>query len=566
MPAAWFLSQDSRSCKRNTPRALTIHTNSGWLRGMNERIWGTLDPFFEPGPILGRKVANTWFLRAFLRADPFDAYHFFPGSGAIGQWLLGRIQKEFPEIAHKVRVMDRRELPGMLAAHDYFCFHQSDCVTLQPMLAALRNEVALSCFPITGTIHSLSYQDYAELFLRHLSPGTTARDAIVCTSTAGREVVCRLFTLLRENYGLAPERFFAPFLAHIPLGVDVQDFACRKHISECPCRFLVFGRISHFSKMDLLPVLRAFQRLFADGLARESVCLVLAGWVEDGDDFLPTFQNLARNIGLPLEVIKRPTAAEKKRLFVTSDVFVSVADNPQETFGLTILEAAAAGLPAIVSDYDGYRDLVLDGLTGIFVPTIGPLATPQVNRMAPLTFDSDYHLTLAQQTAVSVPKLAEAILELAGNVDMRRNMGQAARHMVQSTYTDQAVITRYLALWEELRKHEVHENFRCAGHPSRMDYGRLFGHYTTMQLDNGLTVQTGRTGWAVYRGREHIAAYAGVERHVLPEHARLIAFLARKPVSCGELIAELENKASLSAEAAHYAILWALKHDILERG
>ena len=52
---------------------------------MNERIWGTLDPFFEPGPILGRKVANTWFLRAFLRADPFDAYHFFPGRGAIGQ-------------------------------------------------------------------------------------------------------------------------------------------------------------------------------------------------------------------------------------------------------------------------------------------------------------------------------------------------------------------------------------------------------------------------------------------------------------------------------------------------
>ena len=35
-------------------------------------IWGTLDPFVELGPVIGRKVANAGFLEALLRADPFD--------------------------------------------------------------------------------------------------------------------------------------------------------------------------------------------------------------------------------------------------------------------------------------------------------------------------------------------------------------------------------------------------------------------------------------------------------------------------------------------------------------
>ena len=41
---------------------------------------------------------------------------------------------------------------------------------------------------------------------------------------------------------------------------------------------------------------------------------------------------------------------------------MSLADNIQETFGLTPVEAMAAGLPCVMSDWDGYRDTVRDGV------------------------------------------------------------------------------------------------------------------------------------------------------------------------------------------------------------
>src|SRR4029077_15034949 len=55
-----------------------------------------------------------------------------------------------------------------------------------------------------------------------------------------------------------------------------------------------------------------------------------------------------------------------------ADLFISLADSIQETFGITPLEAMAAGLPALVSDWDGYKDTVRDGLDGLRIRTWAP--------------------------------------------------------------------------------------------------------------------------------------------------------------------------------------------------
>jgi glycogen synthase len=51
-----------------------------------------------------------------------------------------------------------------------------------------------------------------------------------------------------------------------------------------------------------------------------------------------------------------------------------MSDNIQETFGLTPLEAMAAGLPVIVGDWDGYKDTVRDGVDGFRIPSLMPPA------------------------------------------------------------------------------------------------------------------------------------------------------------------------------------------------
>lgn len=536
----------------------------------SKRIWGTLDPFYEPGPILGRKVANINFLRALLAADHFDEYHFFLSDTRQGKGLTDHLRKSAPAVmdAERVRIFDRRELPRMLGSVDYHCFHLSDCITTQPHVARLRNRYSRTIFPITGTIHSLSYSDFGGAFLRHLWPGNTDRDAIVCTSGPGREAVERFFGWLRESYGLDETTYPAPTLPLIPLAVDT-DRLCPGPVRETdgPVRLLAFGRISHHSKMDLLPLVRTLHRIIGDGLDPATVELVLAGWADDDDDFLPTLKDYVKNVGISLDLRLRPTEEEKVELFRSADIFVSIADNPQETFGITILEAGAFGLPTVASEYDGYRDLVVHGETGLLVPTIGPDATDDADLLAPVTFDNQYHLLMAQQTVVEIPALAHALTTLIDSPATRRTMGEAARKRVCDHFTWQHVVARYISLWDGLWDAPVDTpSLRETNHPQAMPYGHLFGHYTTRTLEPGTMLKAGRTGEAFYRGRDFPTLYSGMTMTIDTEVAKKLVFFARKSVDSESLIRKLvETIPEMDEPSAKNHVLWSLKHDILQR-
>ena len=65
-----------------------------------------------------------------------------------------------------------------------------------------------------------------------------------------------------------------------------------------------------------------------------------------------------------------PVSEELKRQALSSaDIALSLVDNTQETFGLAVAEAMAAGLPVVASNWNGYRDLVRHGVDGYLVPT-----------------------------------------------------------------------------------------------------------------------------------------------------------------------------------------------------
>lgn len=543
-----------------------------------QRLFGSLDPFLEPGPVLGRKMANAQFLRFLLTADPFDEYHFFLADKGLRDGLAAQLARLFPDLwgAGKIHLPDRRTLPQALASKDFHCFHQSDCILHQVNLARVRNACSRRLFPITGPIHSLSYADYPSRFLAHLWPGATARDCIVATSRTGRQAVENQFASLRRDYGLSAEDYPAPHLALIPLGVDPGEFqeptrAARQearvalNLPQGRVLSLVFGRLSHYSKMDLLPLLRAYQSLFAQGADRSAAGLVLAGWVEDGDDFPEIIRGLAKNIGLELYLFARPDAERKTQLYEACDLFVSIADNPQETFGLTLLEAAAAGLPVVASDYDGYKDLVVHGETGLLIPTTGLASTPAADLMAPLLPDNQYHLYLAQTLAVDVNALARALESLTANPRTRLDMGQAGRRRVLSQFSWPAVVERYVALWEELSAVEVDEaRARSARHPLHPAFGPLFGHYPTRLLEPDSRLTLGRTGQAFYRGQDFPLVYAGLEGMVDGEALKKLMFLARKPAAAGEMRTRLAEMTGVSPAQAEFMILWAIKHDLLE--
>ena len=86
------------------------------------------------------------------------------------------------------------------------------------------------------------------------------------------------------------------------------------------------------------------------------------------------------------------------RIYASLDVFVH--SGPHETFGQTLQEAAASGLPVVAPAAGGPTDLVGDGVTGFLVPPCDPSA------------------------------LADAVARLAADPGLRASQGRAARQRV----------------------------------------------------------------------------------------------------------------------------------------
>ena len=59
----------------------------------------------------------------------------------------------------------------------------------------------------------------------------------------------------------------------------------------------------------------------------------------------------------------------KHQALAAADLAVSLVDNTQETFGLSVAEAMAACLPVVASNWNGYRDLIRQGVDGFLVPS-----------------------------------------------------------------------------------------------------------------------------------------------------------------------------------------------------
>jgi starch synthase len=124
----------------------------------------------------------------------------------------------------------------------------------------------------------------------------------------------------------------------------------------------------------------------------------------------------------------------------------------QETFGQAPIEAMAAGLPVVVTDWDGCRDTVRHGEDGILVPLMAPSGEGRDASLRQATSNIYYGTWLsltARLTAVDIGVAAEAFRTLAADPSLRRRMGAAGQARVKGIFDWAAVIPRYLALWRE---------------------------------------------------------------------------------------------------------------------
>ncbi len=150
--------------------------------------------------------------------------------------------------------------------------------------------------------------------------------------------------------GFAPEK-----LKILPRGIDTELFHPDRRDpgfwKKAPgIRLLYVGRISR--EKDLAILAEAFEKLQAGGL--EATLL----FVGDG----PFRQELSQQ--LPGAIFTGYLTGDKlATAYASADIFVFPSTT--DTFGNVILEAQASGLPAVVSDLGGPKELVENGVDGL---------------------------------------------------------------------------------------------------------------------------------------------------------------------------------------------------------
>jgi hypothetical protein len=178
----------------------------------------------------------------------------------------------------------------------------------------------------------------------------------------------------------------------------------------------------------------------------------------------------------------------RRASWAAADIFVSLSDNIQETFGLTPIEAMAAGLPVVVTDWDGYKDTVRDGVDGFRIATWMPPAGAG-ERLAwahEVEVDSyDVYCGMAcQLVAVDAAMLAERLAPLVGDAALRKRMGASGRARAREVYDWAVVYREYQALWAQLDECRPRGGASGAprASPARLDPFLTFGHYATHRI------------------------------------------------------------------------------------
>jgi glycosyltransferase involved in cell wall biosynthesis len=294
-------------------------------------------------------------------------------------------------------------------------------------------------------------------------------DAVVCTSPTVKEGLERMFEawggyLAERMGGTPPPR---PTLPVVPLGVDGPRFAAladrpdaraavraRLGLAEDDILAIWVGRLSFYEKAFPQAMFQAVRR--AAEATGAQVAFAMAGWFPNEAD-RPRYQAAAERHagGVGVHILDGNDRELLGQLWAGADLFISLVDNIQETFGITPLEAMAAGLPVVASDWDGYRYTMRDGVEAFLIPTLGgPDGGFGPTMVARHVFEIDSYQTfvgsVAQFTAVHVGKAAEAIAALIGDPALRRRMGEAGRARVAGAFDWPVVVEGYLALIDEL--------------------------------------------------------------------------------------------------------------------
>ncbi|MBN1877626.1 MAG: glycosyltransferase [Anaerolineae bacterium] len=197
----------------------------------------------------------------------------------------------------------------------------------------------------------------------------------------------------------------------VPIGVDATRFRPPAKPYADPPKLLFLGRLRYYKGLDTL--IAAMTELPAE------VTLDIAG---TGPLYETLAAQVARlNLQSRVRFLHEVSDEALPALYQQASLFVLPSNARSEAYGIVLVEAMASGLPCVSTELGtGTSWLVQEGVTGRVVPPQNPAV------------------------------MAAAIRDLLADPDSLRAMGRAARMRVETELTQERMVSRVLAVYENL--------------------------------------------------------------------------------------------------------------------
>lgn len=531
--------------------------------------------------INGRRVAGQSFLNGFLRHADVNEFVILTKSTAEAQ--------EVAALAQSLRPHTPLRAVGLIRAAQIAPLTQVYYPAANFASEAWRRaDAGSSAWTLSGITHTTSTMGIMQgMFDLRMAP-VMDWDALICTSRTVRASVSTQMDLIdhhiRTRFKCDPPP--RPMLPVIPLGIHCDDFV-RDETARHSLRarlgcgpddvvFSTIARLTPHEKFDPLPIYIAMQAATKSLKPGQKLHIAFCGVFRHPyarDVFTKGAADLMPDVGFLL--LDGSSAADRTAALSGADVSLFVIDNIQETFGLAPLEGMAAGLPLLVSDWDGLKDTVSPDV-GIRVKTraLGPrhTANEALRLQGGIDDYSQYCAAVSAMTEVDMPDLKAAIVALATNPDLRARLGAAALTRVRRHYDWAAVIPQYQRLWaeqERIRVAGLSRSYIVAGHqlPVAPAPTLLFGSYPTETADptHDRFVACDLAGRASLAQILALRNYAALNRQfaATEQIGAILDLITRSPVPVQ--VPFIAAATQLKPVYIDRVLMWLLKYDFIRR-
>ena len=529
------------------------------------------DAYSTANKIMGRQSAGKAFMRGVARTWPKADLHGLGQGAATAKAMYAQLAGDGFDGQLKWL-----EVPNWAALGEVGALYYPSPAAKD--FSYSRNAFNPGAFSVMGVTFTLSSNGAMDQVADLVLPPFKPWDAMICISQAALDFTTRLHDEMKAWWAAqtGATRFNTPQLPVIALGVDCPSFTPDAKLRESAraalqlqaheVAFLFSGRLSFHAKANPAPMYQALEQAAQHASV---VCIEAGVFPNDAirTGFLAAQKALAPSVRFIW--VDGQDQLRYRQAWQGADAFVSLSDNIQETFGLTPVEAMAAGLPVVVSDWNGSKDTVRDGVDGFRVPTILPPAGVggDLAMRHALGLDTyDFYIGRASLATVIEPTaLAQACIALASQPELRARMGAAGLARATRDFDWPVILQRYAQLAGELTK------IRLAAGPQapepwvqRADPFARFGHFSSQTLAGNARVLAQPSAQARLSDLRSLAmANYAFEASLLPPET-IIALLSLLEKNGSQAVNELLVAAGVATPVGVRCLMWLWKFDLVQ--